>query len=136
MAYALVNAGHILGIALILGAILPLDLRLLGFLNGPSLAVLAPFLSRVAAVGVGLAILTGLMLVSVRPAEYLANPAFRIKILLIGVALANVMLIHAGKGWRGLPHGRSATSGLRLGAAVSALLWLGAMVAGRLIGFM
>lgn len=35
--YMVVNAAHILGIGLLLGAILPLDLRILGVLCGPPL---------------------------------------------------------------------------------------------------
>lgn len=50
-AYLLVSAAHILGIGLLVGAILPLDLRLLGLLRAAPLAVLAPFLTRVAGCG-------------------------------------------------------------------------------------
>lgn len=134
--YALVNATHILGIALLLGAILPLDLRMLGLLRGPPLAGLAPFLSRLAAAGLVLALVTGLMLLSVRPAEYLGNPAFRIKALLITVALANVVVVHLGRGWRDLQRGGAVTPALRIGAAISALVWLLALLAGRMIGFL
>ena len=70
-AYLFVNAAHILGVGLLVGAIIPLDLRLLGLFRHAPLAVLAPFLSRAAATGAVLAILTGLWLFSVKPAEYL-----------------------------------------------------------------
>lgn len=134
--YALLSAAHILGIGLLLGAILPLDLRIMGLLRGPALADLAPFLSRLAAAGLALALLTGPLLVSVRPLEYLENPAFRTKILLILAALANLGAIHVGRGWRGLCRGRPAAAALRAGAAASALLWVATLLAGRLIGFM
>ena len=54
-AYLLVNAAHILGVGLVVGAILPLDLRLLGFYRRVPLEVVGPFLSRAAAAGVALA---------------------------------------------------------------------------------
>lgn len=137
MLYALVNAAHLLGIALLLGTILPLDLRLLGILPGPSPTLLAGFMSRIAGAGLALAMLTGLALVSVRPAEYLANPAFRAKAVLIGLALVNLALVHAGRGWRDLRSGAGpASRALRAGAAISAMLWLGVLLAGRLIGFL
>lgn len=133
--YALLNATHILGIALLLGAILPLDLRIAGLLPGPPLRDLAPFLSRVAATGLVLVLLTGPLLLSVWPAEYLDNPAFRAKMLLILAALANLAAVHAGRGWRDLQRGTAPGAALRAAAVASALLWLGALLCGRLIGF-
>lgn len=136
IAYPLVNAAHILGIGLILGAILPLDLRLMGVFRGAPLPAIGPFLSRAAAVGVALALVTGALLFLVKPAEYLANPAFLAKLGLLVLALANVALIHLGAGWRQAVTGRGVAPALRLSAAASMLLWLGALVAGRWIGFL
>ena len=75
-AWLLVDAAHILGVGLLVGAIVPLDLRLLGLFRAPPLALIAPFLSRAAAAGAALAFATGLWLFSMKPAEYLANDAF------------------------------------------------------------
>lgn len=135
-AYPLVNAAHILGIGLILGAILPLDLRLMGAFRAAPLPALGPFLSRAAAVGVALALVTGLLLFLVKPADYLANPAFLAKLGLLALALANVALIHLGPGWRRATTERGVSRALRLSAVASMLLWLGALVAGRWIGFL
>src|SRR5690349_5129741 len=100
-AYLVVNAAHILGIGLIVGSILPLDLRLLGvcFRSVP-LNTLAPVLTRCAAVGVVWALLTGLWLFSVKPTEYLANTAFLAKMALLAAALGNVALQHLSRGYR------------------------------------
>jgi hypothetical protein len=135
-AYLLVNAAHILGISLLLGAILPLDLRLMGCFRSMPLAVLGPFLSRSAAVGMALAILTGLWLFSVRPDEYLGNTAFLCKMVLLAVALTNVIFQH--RQWnarRALDDAETATS-VRIRAAASVGLWLAVLVAGRWIGFL
>lgn len=129
MAYLLVNAAHILGVGLLVGAILPLDLRLLGAFRSVPLAVIGPFLSRAAATGVGLAIVTGLWLFSVKPVEYLENNAFLAKMGLLVVALANVALQH-----RNRPFERVSPVA-RLVAFCSAVLWLSVLVAGRWIGF-
>lgn len=135
VAYLLVNAAHILGIALLLGSILVLDARLLGALRAVPLAVLGPLNARVAAAGAVLAIVTGLWLFTVRPAEYAANPAFQIKLALLAAALANVALQHANPAYGRALTGAPAGIGVKLSAAASALLWLGVLVAGRTIGF-
>src|SRR5687768_17284474 len=93
-AYLFVNATHILGIGLILGAILPLDLKLIGFFRSTPLTVLGPFLSRTAATGVTIAILAGLWLFSVKPTEYIENTAFLCKLALLALALINVVFQH------------------------------------------
>lgn len=49
--YIFVNAAHILSIGLLLGSIVPLDLRLLGLFRHAPLGVIGPFLSRTAMVG-------------------------------------------------------------------------------------
>jgi hypothetical protein len=134
-AYLLVNAAHILGLGLLVGAILPLDLRLLGFFRSVPLAVVGPFLSRAAAVGLALAILTGLWLFTVKPAEYLANEAFLWKLALLAAALVNIVVQHRSSAFtRALADGEPGT-GVRVAALCSAVLWVSVLVAGRWIGF-
>lgn len=134
-AYLLVNAAHILGVGLLVGAILPLDLRLLGFFRGVPLGVVGPFLSRAAATGLGLALATGLWLFTVKPAEYLGNEAFLWKLALLAAALLNVAAQHrSGAFTRALIDGEPRTV-VRLAAFCSAVLWLSVLVAGRWIGF-
>jgi len=135
-AYLLVNATHILGIGLLLGSILPLDLRLLGVLRTPPLASLGPFLSRTAAVGLTLAMLTGLWLFSVNPLDYIQNQAFLYKLGLLGLALINVGLQHASGHYRIALQGGALHVRVRVLALLSACLWLGMLVAGRWIGFL
>ena len=135
-AYPLVNAAHILGIGLILGAILPLDLRLMGAFRATPLEAIGPFLSRTAAAGVAVALVTGFLLFLVEPGEYLANPAFLAKLGLLALALANVAAVHRGPAWRRAVTGRGVAPALRASAAASMLLWLGALIAGRWIGFL
>jgi len=135
-AYLFVNAAHILGIGLVLGAILPLDLRLLGLFRQAPLPVLGPFLSRAAAVGVALAILTGLWLFSVNVPDYVGNPAFLAKLALLALALGNVALQHGPGGFGAAVASGTVPPLARLLAALSAVLWLSVLVAGRWIGFL
>lgn len=134
-AYLLVNAAHILGVGLVVGAILPLDLRLLGCFRRVPIDVIGPFLSRAAAVGVALAIATGLWLFTVKPAGYLNNPAFLCKVALLALALGNVALQHRNRHFQAALAGGALHPSVRLIAASSAILWLSVLVAGRWIGF-
>jgi hypothetical protein len=136
-AYLFVNAAHILGLGLLLGAILPLDLRLVLGRSQAALSVLAPVAIRTAATGLALAALTGAWLFSVNPADYLQNTAFRWKLLLLSVALVNVLVQH--RQWRSLDltdATRTLPLRVRALAGTSALLWISTLVAGRWIGFL
>jgi len=134
--YPLVNAAHILGLAALFGSILALDLRLLGAFSAMPVRPLAMALPRVAASGLALAVLTGFLLFTVEPFDYAAHPAFLTKVALVGLGTAHALLVHRSAAWKALvrddapvgPH-------LRTSAALSILLWTGAIVAGRLIAF-
>lgn len=133
--YLAVNAAHILAIGLIVGAIVPLDLLLLGVVRAAPIAAIGPLLSRSAAVGVALAILTGLCLFSVRPQEYAGNPAFLAKVSLVSLGIANALLLHLGGGWRTALEMSTISPVLRVQALLSLAVWIGALLAGRWIAF-
>lgn len=135
-AYLVVNALHILGIGLLVGAILPLDLRLAGFFRRVPLAPLVDFLARAAAVGVVLALTTGLWLFTVKPGDYWVNTAFRIKVLLLALALLNVVWQHRGGALAAAAASGRVPTGTRLRALASCVLWISVLLAGRWIGFL
>lgn len=134
--YLFVNAAHILGIGLILGPILALDARMIGWAKTVPLPVLGPFLSGTAKLGVVVAVLTGIVLFSVRPADYADNPAFLSKIGLVLVAVANAVAVDRSRAWRDAIATNEIAARLRVQAAASAGLWIAALVAGRWIGFL
>lgn len=128
--YPVVSALHILGIALLVGAIAAFDLRLLGVIRGDwrdSLRGNAP----VAGAGLALALITGLMLFLVRASVYVQNPALWTKWGLILLALLNIALFYR------LLRGTAAapTAGMRVCAALSLAFWVAAIFAGRWIAF-
>ncbi|QIM48351.1 DUF2214 domain-containing protein [Pusillimonas sp. DMV24BSW_D] len=135
VAYLVVNAAHILGIGLLLGAILPLDLLLLRSTRGRDLPTLGPFLVSVAATGTALAVTTGLWLFSVKPVEYAENPAFLFKSTLLVLAVCNIALQHRGDHFDTALRSGQPSVRVRVLAATSAILWLSVLVAGRWIGF-
>ncbi|MGO7167118.1 DUF6644 family protein [Rhizobium leguminosarum] len=134
--YLLVNAAHILAIGLLVGAILPLDLRLAGFFRKVPVEIVAPFLSRAAGVGLAAAIVTGFCLFSVRAVEYAGNPAFLAKLGLIALGILNLSIVYLGRGWKTAVSTGIVQPGLRFSAALSAAIWIAAVIAGRWIGFL
>jgi len=135
LAYPLLSSLHIVGIGILLGNILLLDLRLLGVLRHSALAEVLSLLSRIAGLGLGLAIVSGLLLFSVQPQHYLRNPAFLLKLALLSLALLNLLLVQYSQSWRQAQSGSQVNSGLKLAAACSLLLWLAIIIAGRWIAF-
>lgn len=134
LAYPVLNALHIVAIALLLGGIAVLDLRLLGFAREVPIAHVARTAWPVAALGVTLALVTGPLLFIVQPSDYLVNPAFVWKFLLLLAALTNVAMFHMS--CAGVLAGRRAPGpGVRWFAAASLLLWLAVLFAGRMIAF-
>ncbi|MGO6818044.1 DUF6644 family protein [Rhizobium leguminosarum] len=131
--YMFVNAAHILAIGLLIGAILPLDLRLAGLFRKVPVEIVAPFLSRAAGVGLAAAIVTGFCL---RAVEYAANPAFLAKLCLIAFGLLNLSIGHFGRGWKAAVSTGIVRPGLRFSAVLSAAVWIAAVLAGRWIGFL
>lgn len=131
--YAGVNAAHILGIALLVGSIIPMDLRLLGAWPHIPRSQLARVLVPVAICGLCIAICTGLLLFSVRASEYASLMVFWVKMALVIMGAGSAITLHAMHGWwlADGPQAHFARAG-----ALSILCWLGALTAGRLIAFM
>lgn len=130
--YAAVNTGHVAGIALLVGAILPLDLRLMGLWRGVPLAALARVLVPTAATGLTLAAATGALLFATRATEYAPLPILQAKALLIATGTAAALWLHARAGRR---LETADPKRLRRHGALSLACWLGALVCGRLIAF-
>ena len=133
--YPLVNAGHVTGIALLFGAIAPLDLRLLGLWREVPVAQLARVLLPVAATGLVLAALTGALMFAVSAGDFAARPLFLAKLGLVAAGVANALWLRHAAGWRALREGGAATAWPRLAAAVSLVTWLAVIVCGRLLGY-
>jgi hypothetical protein len=128
--YAAVNTTHVFGIALLVGAILPLDLRLLGVWRSVALEPLARVLVPVAATGLLLAITTGVFLFITRANEYAALNLFLLKVTLIAAGAVHALSLQLGPG---LAHASRAR--LRAAGAASLSIWVAALICGRLLAF-
>jgi hypothetical protein len=127
--YALLNAAHILGIAMLVGALVPLNLRLMGLGWGRTPLPLAERLLRpTAAAGLALAVCTGFLLFASNAVEYAGTRLFQLKMAV--VALGTLHALWHVRGFERLPRWRQRLAGL-----LSAAVWLAALICGRLLGF-
>lgn len=133
--YPLANLAHLLGLVMLVGAIGVLDLRLLGLFRRLPPGALAQALIPLAAAGVGLMILSGLVMFAADAGALIRSPLFRWKLALIAAALCNVAAFHLL--WRRRLESWSAAPppAARLAAAASLGLWLAAAALGRLIAY-
>ena len=129
---------HLLGMALLVVTVIAFDLRLLGlmFLRA-RVSDLKRTLLPWSWAGFGIQVVTGFLLFSSEAVKVYANPAFRLKMLLILLAGIQVLLFQQ-IGLRKLPDWDSSPStpnSAKLAGCISLLLWLGIVAAGRFIGF-
>jgi hypothetical protein len=137
--YGLLNLGHILGIGALFGAVLILDLRLLGVWRSIPVAAIAGPTVPLAASGFVLAVLTGVSMLSFNASEYHANPFLYLKLPVIALGLINVAILQRLPAWRRALAGDAAVDNdgavLAAGGAVSLAIWLTVVTCGRMIGY-
>jgi hypothetical protein len=125
---------HTLGLAMLVGPNAAIDLRILGV--GPQLS-LGPMkgLLRMMWVGFWINAVTGSILLVSDASTKLANPAFAVKMVLIALAVTDIFLLKRFVFGTGAPEPQRASSLGKVLAAVSLLLWTGAITAGRLMAY-
>ena len=130
--YGAVNTAHIFGIALLVGAILPMDLRLLGLWRSVDRRDLARVLVPVAAFGLVLAVSAGVLLFVVRAPYYGYHPLLLAKVALVLTGTAAALVFHARAG---LWLDRATAAQCRIHGALSLTCWTGAVICGRFIAY-
>ena len=128
-AYPVLEIVHIFGIAMLLGNLVLLELRVFGWGATLPVAELARLSMGLAATGFCLAAGSGLLMFSTQPAELLANRAFTLKMVLLMLAGCNAAWFH----------GRASLDKLdglaRWQMVISTLIWLGVITCGRWIAY-
>jgi hypothetical protein len=138
LAFPLIETTHVIAITMVFGAILIVDLRLLGIAwKDRPFTRLAPELLRWTWIAFGVAAVTGALMFISNAHVYFNNTPFRLKMvfmLLAGVNMAVFQLFESRSVqlWDRLP---SAPTAGRIAAALSLCLWIGVVGAGRWIGF-
>lgn len=133
--FAAVEMLHLLALACFGGTLLVIDLGVLGIgLRPRPVSSVARDLSRLLGAGLVSTIVSGALLVSAEAMKCYYHPAFRLKMLLVVLALTFHFTLH-----RKLVDGQTGstpTVWAKLSAIVSLALWLSVGVAGRSIGFL
>jgi hypothetical protein len=128
-AYPVLEIVHICGIALLLGNLVLLELRVFGRGADLPLQSLARLSLGTAATGFSLAAASGLLMFASQPSDLLANRAFTLKMLLIFAAGCNAAWFHA-RGSLARPDGAA-----RALMVLSTLIWLAVVACGRWIAY-
>lgn len=130
IAYPALEVVHITGIALLLGSLVLLELRVWGLVPELPLRPLARLSLSVTLAGFGLILCSGLLMFAAQPAELLSNRAFLVKLTLVQLAGLNAAWFH----------GRDSLARCdRLARAQTVLstgLWLAAIASGRWIAYL
>ncbi len=121
---------HIVGIALMLGNLVLVELRVWGLGAALPVQPLARLALTVSLAGFGLAATSGLLMFSTQPAELLANRAFVLKMTILMLAGLNAAAFHSRGG---LEKGDRTA---RVQTALSLGLWLGVIACGRWIAYL
>jgi hypothetical protein len=125
---------HFIGLCTLLGAMLIVDLRLLGRFRDVAPASVLKF-SHVAAAGLAINLISGIGFFTADPFNYWSNPAFQIKVLLLMFAFANIAWFELGARRQilALPVGEDTPIAAKVVGAVSLALWFTILVLGRLL---
>lgn len=127
---------HFIGLSLLLGSLLVIDLRLAGFFRGIDIRATHKLLPWTL-IGFALNLITGTLFVIGDPVRYFANVGFRVKMLLVVLAGLNALWFYfkidsAMRDWD--PHGDTPALAKTI-AFLSLGIWSGVLLLGRLIPY-
>lgn len=137
-AFPWIEVAHVLGIVVVFGSILLVDLRLIG-LAGRDYPPLS-FSRTILPVTWGafiIAVITGALMFTSNPHGYFDNNMFRVKMLLLVLAGLNMFVFHlvTMRGGRVNDGPGPLPGGARIAGLISVALWLAVIACGRWIGF-
>ena len=131
--YTFVLAMHTVGLALLVGPKVAIDLRILGVAPSLPLAPMEPFF-RLMWTGFWLNAVTGVILIPGFAIIRLTDPVFYIKLAIIALAIVNLRSTYR-EVFRGGSDSRQPSARAKVQAVTSLGLWTAAIVTGRLLGY-
>jgi len=134
LAFWLILSVHAIGMGVLVGASLLIDLRILGV--APDLP-LAPFkkLYRFIWVGFWIQVVSGILLLIAYPTKSLTNLDFYLKLTLIGLGVAFMQIIKKRVFSDSIASETAMMANGRVFAIWSLIFWVGAVTAGRLLAY-
>jgi hypothetical protein len=135
-AFPFLQSWHFIGMTMLLGVVGAIDLRVLGVARAVPLAPLHRYLP-IAFIGFFINLITGICFFCHDPYVYAYNTSFRIKMLLLVIAGLNALWFRLGvfldlERWG---PGIEASRLAKIISAVSLVVWLAVITAGRYIAF-
>lgn len=128
-AYPLLEVVHIVGIALLIGNLVLVEMRVWGAGASLDVQALGRLALSISLAGFAIIVVSGTLMFAGQPEELLANRVFSIKIALMLLAGCNAGMFHARGGLARLDATARAQTILSLG------LWLGVIICGRWIAY-
>jgi hypothetical protein len=135
--YPSIEIVHLCGIALLVGSIAVLDLRLLGFSRRLSVRALAAHALPWTIGSFVLILPSGLAMFVAHATDLMGNPVFVLKICLVMAAGINAAVFHVGvfRGSAAWDVDAMPPLTARAAAALSILLWISVIACGRLLAY-
>ena len=131
--FAIFEMIHLLGLTMVLGSLMVLDLRLFGIgMRRLKAAELARDLSVWMLSGLAVILVSGVLLFFGEPMKLYGSPSFYVKMGLLAAAILFQFTIFRGVASRG----EASPILSKLASMVSLVLWFGVGLAGRGIGFL
>jgi hypothetical protein len=128
-AYPMLEVVHLIGVALILGNLVLLEMRVFGWASALPIEPLARLSLGLVGVGFGLAVVTGLLMFGTQPGELLANRVFTAKMALIMLAGCNAGWFHARRSLQ------LQDTTARVSMLLSLVIWILVITCGRWIAY-
>lgn len=136
--FPLLESVHVIGLALVLGTIAIIDLRLLGLAStSRPFSRMASDIMKWTWAAFAVTAVTGLLMFITNAQVYFHNTYFRAKILLLVLAALNVIVFQltAARTIQQWDRAPSAPPVARAVAVLSLVIWVAVIFAGRMIGF-
>ena len=129
------EALHFIGLWLILGVILIVNVRLLGFMQTAPYSAFHRLLP-LAALGLALNIVTGMAFVTGTPDQYGSNVSFLWKVIFLVIAGLNLLYITVFEGPWHVDAGKAAPVRVKIAGATAIVSWVLVMYFGRMLPFL
>jgi hypothetical protein len=135
--YPIVEIAHILGFVILVGSAFSFDVRLLGVSRALPVTGLERHLLRWARLSLVLIVPSGLAMFTAHATEMAANPAFRLKLILLVAAGLNAAAFHRVpfRSVRDWDIDVTTPRRARIAGVLSLLLWTGVIACGRLLAY-
>jgi hypothetical protein len=135
--YPMVETTHLIGLAILVGSIAVLDLRLMGFSRGLSVRKLASHTLPWTVGSFFLILPSGLMMFAAHATDFISNPVFALKMCLVMAGVFNAAIFHVTvfRGAAAWDVDVMPPAAARASAALSLLLWLSVIACGRFLAY-